>query len=149
MTPSNPSPGVLPGDVLPRGLYAERSNADATAPLLEQPPLDRKEAPAPSGHVALGQPAGESPAASEVALETSAAPLVARGALLAGFATNFDVLDRAMESTLAEIENMGGDLAVWLDESNAAVWAAGGAAALMAGGGYYWKRRRAGQRLRR
>ena len=38
---------------------------------------------------------------------------------------------------------MGGDLAVWLDESNATAWAAGGAAVLLASGGLYWQRRRA------
>ena len=79
-------------------------------------------------------------------VESSTNLLAARGTLLAGFATNFDVLDRALESALTEIENMGGDLAVWLDDSDATVWAAGGAAVLLAAGGFYWQRRRAARR---
>ena len=66
-------------------------------------------------------------------------PPAAHEALIAGIATNFEIVDHALQSALAEIEQMGGDLVTWLDESNNTTWAAGGAVVLLAGGGYYWQ----------
>ena len=40
---------------------------------------------------------------------------------------------------------MGGDLAIWLDESDTAAWATAGVVVMAAGGGFYWQRRRNGQ----
>lgn len=136
----------MPGNVAAQGLYTEPLSADSVSPLHEQAPVDREHPLAPSGRVASSQPLASLPESVGVEVDSPTGPLAVRGTLLAGIATNFDVLDRALESALEEIENMGGDLAVWLDDSEATAWAAGGAAVLLAGGGYYWQRRRAGRR---
>ena len=116
------------------------------APLGEQMPGDRNDPLVPSRYAAPVPATGDFP--PSIGLETglSAAPPPTRGTLLGQVAVSFDVLDRALKSALEEIENMGGDLAIWLEESDAAAWTAAGAVVLVAGGGFYWQRRRGAQR---
>jgi len=76
---------------------------------------------------------------TEFVVDLSAQPLLAREALLAGIAFNADVVDRALEATLAELEQLGGSLAEWLDDAEALETAALVAAFVSAGGIYYYR----------
>ncbi len=108
-------------------------------------PDDFANAPATDAPDALRPVAGDSVESFGMESDTAAAPVPARGTLLAAIATNFEVLDRALQTALEEIENLGGELVVWLDESDTAAWATAGAVILLAGGGIYRQRRRNAQ----
>ena len=143
----NPSAlGVLPGDMVYRNPAAEPLNALSISPLQESPRVDHQYPPAPVRQYETSQSLADTRESSGIELKSAAAPLATGGTAIAGMAPNFDALDRALEVALDEIEKMGGDLVVWLDEPDNMAWAAGGAVVLLASGGYYWQRRRAAQR---
>jgi hypothetical protein len=133
-------------DLAARGLNAESFDADSMAQFGKLIPWRGGDRLLAEGQAVADAPAEDAPAEIELATATSAAAPTTRGALLDAIATNFEVLDYALKAALEEIENLGGDLAVWLDESDSAAWIAAGTVVVLAGGGYYRQRRRAIQR---
>lgn len=70
----------------------------------------------------------------------------ARPPLLAGLAFNVEALDQALNAVASEIDKLGGEFAVWLEEINLPPWAAAvTAAALLSYGGRQYLKRRARQ----
>ena len=130
IAPGDSAAGAVPGDVVAGDLYSEPLDADSPAPLGEQMPGEHYDLSVLSGYDAPGPSTDDFPAPVGLEAGLAAAPPPTRGTLLGQVAANFDVLDRALESALDEIENMGGDLAVWLDESDNTAWAAAGAVVL-------------------
>ena len=136
----------MPAGVVPRVSDAERPSAVAVLPLLEPAPLRRDPAAPPRGQSEPAQLPMDPVESRDVAMDLFAEPQ-ARENLMAGVAVNFDVIDRALEMTLDEIEQMGGDFVAWLEASRTrSTLVSAGAALLLAGGGsYYWSRRRVAQ----
>jgi hypothetical protein len=140
---------AIPGEVVYRGPASETLNVAPVSPLQELPRAERQYPPTASGQTTqhdTSQANADTHDSSDFEMKLAATPLAIRGTLIAGMAPNFEALDRALEVALDEIENMGGDLVVWLDEPDNMAWAAGGALVVLASGGYYWQRRRASRR---
>jgi hypothetical protein len=138
---------AMPSDGLHRVVESERPSAAALLPQLDRPHVDREHLAAPSKPFAPARPAVAAAEGGDAAAEFAADRSASRDSLMAGIAVNFDVIDRALDSTLAEIEKMGGDIVAWLDEPESFAWASAVAAVvLVSGGSYYWQRRRADRR---
>ncbi len=142
ITANNLVPAGLTTNALYRVGDAERPAITAILPQLVRPPMHREATP-------LVQRSGEMPATTRemapvsVAAVQWSAEVPAASQLLAGVAVNFEVLDRALEVTLHEIEQMGGDFVAWLDESDTLTLVSAATALVLAtGGSYYFSRRR-------
>ena len=138
-------PLAMPADVVRRVAGAEPANTASLSPLFEHPQFNREHAAAPGNRLAPHQSANlvAEPAAMEV--ELPAAPSALETPMI-GIAANFEVIDRALEAALSEIEQMGGELVAWLDNSDSFALVSAGAAVLLAGGASYsWRRRRGAQ----
>lgn len=67
-----------------------------------------------------------------------------RAALLASLPFNMEVVDQALDAMLSEVEGLGGELAMWLDDANVPPWAVAVTAMAAGGlGGHYVRRARA------
>jgi hypothetical protein len=149
MVPSNSAPLALSATLLQKSINSEAVDAEPSSAPSDQllkghdqsaVPTDRAR-PAPQANA--GRRAADGPPPSTGQVEGATVGLLGfRNPLSFGFASNFEAVDRALEAALAEIESLGGGLAVWLDESDTGTWAAAGAAALLAGGSYYYRQRR-------
>ncbi len=140
---TNVVPVALNNNAVYRASDPDRPAVVAVLPQLEHTPLRRETTSVARGHLEAFAPASEPASRLEAAIDLSLPTSAAAGNLMAGVAVNFEVIDRALEVTLDEIEQMGGDFVAWLDESDTFMLVSTGAAVLLASaGGYYLSRRR-------
>ena len=138
-------PLALPADVVRRVAGAEPANTASLSPLFEHPQFNREHPAAPGNHLAPQQSSSTAVELGETDVELPAAPSALDTPMI-GIAANFEVIDRALEAALSEIEQMGGELVAWLDNSDSFALVSAGAAVLLAGGASYsWRRRRGAQ----
>jgi hypothetical protein len=140
--PGNHAPGAAMVDTARAGIYSESTGGESISPALEQPATPLLQADAARGYVGPARFEGDQRDSGGSDADFTTPSLVTRESLLAGIATNVDAVDRALQAALEEIENMGGELVTWFDDSNTTTWVAGATMLLAAGGGYYWQRRR-------